>query len=841
MATFVEEQKRREGIIRRLGPEALNFLESRIPRGTTLPDGMSPELWKALGNKVGRVSSWDILSKGRFENLVVQAIEYTQGQDAKRKAQGYGLGPAFADRYKNSTPAERAEFDNQQVQATRYQELERTLENRLGPYALEAGLHGERGTGKGTYDDEKRIPNNPRERIAAWVLKWGNGDLNTAIINRRKAQDKTDDEKIYGKVVAPRTERVGRPGGPSREEMSEDKVGLRPGQRPGLRSRSLQTGDEVRVRDVARPRGRGRFGVTGGQFRGAGTVARGHAAAGVVGRRPGGMSEGRFDEIASVRAEKARREDAAAKARTASSNKRVKKMDDREKLEDRRKASGLPAGATRDDLISAESQLEFLEKSKDPKNAENLGLLQIDRATGEAVSDVKGRVSLALLRISDSMRTQADSPLYPAFVPTLNKTSSGLIRPGPGPQGIPASGGPFIDISKLKPTPLDISEQLWEDLGKASEEDKKFGGGDFSAKTSRDQRYVDAFGVPGGPGTYVTKQSWMEAYSVAELERLKRKRYRIQKGTGKRVGVQSADEKRAARVARTQAVKDKNAVVLNKAGPLKPAEQRRKDSLLAGQERVKPKNAKRLAGINKIRTEKNLPPVVNVDAWGVPIGGWAFARDYETATAMGPGVPQGVSSAIQASGRNRGGYVRGYNMGGNVDSVSASLTPGEFVMRRESVRKYGDKFMNDVNLQKLNNGGSVGAGSAGASTGGTNVSQSKDLERGAKMAGDSILNAFIQGSQMVGDAIRQALAPESFAAGLGEVVGQKMQESIAATSIEMKGNMGVDVRLSGNGATGDISSKIQGAVKNAVAEAMNRQTNVDGSLKDPTISDQRIV
>jgi len=94
---------------------------------------------------------------------------------------------------------------------------------------------------------------------------------------------------------------------------------------------------------------------------------------------------------------------------------------------------------------------------------------------------------------------------------------------------------------------------------------------------------------------------------------------------------------------------------------------------------------------------------------------------------------------------------------------------------------------------------------------------------------------------MVGDAIRKALSPENFAAQLGEVVGQKMQESIAATSIEMKGNMGVDVRLSGNGATGDMSSKVQELIKAAIAEALNRQTNVDGSMKDPSISDQRIV
>ena len=192
---------------------------------------------------------------------------------------------------------------------------------------------------------------------------------------------------------------------------------------------------------------------------------------------------------------------------------------------------------------------------------------------------------------------------------------------------------------------------------------------------------------------------------------------------------------------------------------------------------------------------------------------------------------RGMGGADYMYTKERDKGFHGYNRGGNVDSVSAKLTPGEFVMRREAVRKYGERFMNDVNLQKLNQGGRVG-GSAGS---GQKVVQSQDLERGAKLAGDSILNAFTKGSQMVGDAIREALSAESLAEQIGSAVSQKMQESLAATSIEMQGNMGVDVRLTGNGATGDISSKIQEQIKNAIAETLNNTTNVDGSAKDPSL------
>ena len=89
--------------------------------------------------------------------------------------------------------------------------------------------------------------------------------------------------------------------------------------------------------------------------------------------------------------------------------------------------------------------------------------------------------------------------------------------------------------------------------------------------------------------------------------------------------------------------------------------------MLAGQERAKPKNAKRLAGINKIRAKHHLDAIVDVNDWGVPTVGWRVASDWVTAikerdrnanAVLGPGVPPQVSGAIQASGMNRGGLAQ---------------------------------------------------------------------------------------------------------------------------------------------------------------------------------------
>ena len=48
-------------------------------------------------------------------------------------------------------------------------------------------------------------------------------------------------------------------------------------------------------------------------------------------------------------------------------------------------------------------------------------------------------------------------------------------------------------------------------------------------------------------------------------------------------------------------------------------------------------------------------------------------------------------------GFNFGGLVQGYNQGGEVDSVPAMLTPGEFVVAKDAVEKVGADTLKGLN------------------------------------------------------------------------------------------------------------------------------------------------
>ena len=653
--------------------------------------------------------------------------------------------------------------------------IQGSLVTHFGRWDSEAGLLS------AAWDDEKGMIQDPYKVVAPWVVKWGGAafdaaledvdaltdKINAALDARYAADEKRRDEKIKGKEIE----------------------GIEAGARPGLFIRRAD-GRGPLIKDRSR-RGRGRFGVTGSQFRGSGTTAFDHLqAAGTVDPSTG-LKKGRFDKISSVRAEKARREDVAAKARTAKLSKSQYKMLEKDEWKERARLAGVPAGATKGEIISAESQKEFI---------------------------AKGSSGDALIRISDSMRAQANSDLFPEFdgKEARNRPPGSIARPSRKGSGI-ASGGPFINISTLDPEI--VTQEMWDKMVELSSILSR-----AEETVVRDSRYVDAFGKPGGPGTYVSKQAWMTAYAEAELKRQQRTRFRTQKGTGKRIAIGGKQDRASKEVQSIRGPKNLR--------PGSPAHTRSLDKRRRGAAKARARNSKRIAGINKIRHKGGLLPLKDEDLneFGAPIGGWKNALTTGSLEA-----PRRQSREDQASGAfrmKRGGYIHGYNTGGNVDSVQASLTPGEFVMRRDSVRKYGEKFMNDVNLQKLNRGGGVGASAGGGSK---KVVQSSDMERGAKLAGESILNAFTKGSQMVGDAIRQALAPENLAAQIGDVVGQKMQESISATKIELNTTGSMDVRLSGDTATGDIARKMQGAVKDAVAGALSRRTNADGSLKDADI------
>ena len=277
----------------------------------------------------------------------------------------------------------------------------------------------------------------------------------------------------------------------------------------------------------------------------------------------------------------------------------------KDELEERRKAAGLPPGATRDEIISAESQLEFLEKatSGDAEQMRKIGFGQT--APGTAL---KGKFIYDLIRLSDSMIESAMEPLYPAFNPKHKKGQ----RPK-RPTGKAAGGGPFLDYKSL-PGPGLITQQMWDEFGKFESE----GGDDPVAQ--RDKRFVDAFGKPGGPGYYVEKAAWMTAYAISELKRQKRDRFRTQKGTGKRIKVGGKQDLASKEVQRIRGPKNLR--------PGSPAHTRSLKKRQQGMARANARNSKRLAGINKIRVKNNLAPLGpdDVNEFGVPLMGWKDAR-----------------------------------------------------------------------------------------------------------------------------------------------------------------------------------------------------------------------
>ena len=78
---------------------------------------------------------------------------------------------------------------------------------------------------------------------------------------------------------------------------------------------------------------------------------------------------------------------------------------------------------------------------------------------------------------------------------------------------------------------------------------------------------------------------------------------------------------------------------------------------------------------------------------------------------------QNLQNAAKAEGYAKRGYASGglvlkhFAAGGyasGTDTVPAMLTPGEFVIKKSSVDKYGKDFLHDINVQRLDDGGEVG-------------------------------------------------------------------------------------------------------------------------------------
>lgn len=78
-----------------------------------------------------------------------------------------------------------------------------------------------------------------------------------------------------------------------------------------------------------------------------------------------------------------------------------------------------------------------------------------------------------------------------------------------------------------------------------------------------------------------------------------------------------------------------------------------------------------------------------------------------TAIAIGKTAQQGASAIGREIGRNAGGFIPGV---GNSDSINARLTPGEFIIRKESASILGSQFLNEMNNVSKKSTKGVGSG-----------------------------------------------------------------------------------------------------------------------------------
>jgi hypothetical protein len=94
---------------------------------------------------------------------------------------------------------------------------------------------------------------------------------------------------------------------------------------------------------------------------------------------------------------------------------------------------------------------------------------------------------------------------------------------------------------------------------------------------------------------------------------------------------------------------------------------------------------------------------------------------------------EGRKLSINRAGFNLGGLVPGV---GNTDTVPAMLTPGEFVIRKDSVNKYG------VNILKALNAGKIELPETKAPTFNIERARSTSLEKNRELSSSSVYNNY---------------------------------------------------------------------------------------------------
>jgi len=411
----------------------------------------------------------DSLNKEKFEELIMQTYIRSDREKARARARKSGLGEGVANRYARDTKESRADFDRaqeRQRRGKRQVQLERQIPRILH---LESGLIG---VGPGWWDNELNIIGDPDEKIKPWMQANGPG-LDAAIKKRLEEIETKRKEQDIGTVVAPAT-RPERPGG--QPQLPEEKVGLRPGQRPGLRSRSIQGGDEVRVRDVAPARGRKRF---GGGARGAGTVID-RRGSGSRGPSITGQRRGRFEALGDIR----RRNEAIRQAKEEKI--RAKKKSERNA---RMKVYGIRKDAEKGGIGAGRTRAEQEQFLRNKAELDKIAKLEKERE--EAREAVDSSALTDEQWVGDEERERLDR-----VNKKLEKLGQGRFRK--------------LSESELKRA---------EDLGVATSILRE-----VSQEEADKNKYTDAFGQPGGEGTYVDQLEWSKELMKAEQVKLRKDR-----------------------------------------------------------------------------------------------------------------------------------------------------------------------------------------------------------------------------------------------------------------------------------------------------------------------------
>jgi hypothetical protein len=419
-----------------------------------------------------------------------------------------------------------------------------------------------------------------------------------------------------------------------------------------LRSRSLQAGDEVRVRDVAPDRGRGRF---GGGARGAGTVID-RRGSGRRDYKPAvtGQRGGRFEALSDAR----RRNDAIRKAkedkiRAKNAGERKAR---RKAYETKKSAEGAGIGGGR----TKAEQEQFLRNKAELANIREKEKEEEFYAAGKAA----GEDPATGYNLRDRVKKAGQA---------LTDLGRGRIRKLSG-----------YELERAKALGIVLATVPATNL---------------SADQALKKGYTDAFGKPGGEGTYVDQLEWSKALLEAEQAELRRDRVykegdKMPSGRpvpqyliGKKVPVRGKGRSRARSTSGLDPT-GRVSGVSSIQGPQKDREAAR----LAGLAKRRARDLAKSRAANDKRLDKGKRP------WKIDPDTGRFILPVEE--------------------MNRGGLVSyfktgGYAKGGSVDSVPAMLTPGEFVVRKEAVDAVGVDALQNINRMGYNAGGVVYAQAGG--------------------------------------------------------------------------------------------------------------------------------